>query len=207
MEPRSRYSLIQWHKVLDSTNNEAKRAFGALDNMSVIAAVLQTAGRGRGSHSWVSAEGENLTFSLVMKFREGMLPASEAVRITHLATVSVCDLLLEEGVEPRIKWPNDIWVGEEKICGILIENVLDGQYIEASIIGIGLNINEEGWPDYLPNPVSLKDLTGKEYDIHAELEAFYKIFCRHAEMILGEDGRKLLQEEFEKRVFRLPEAL
>ena len=79
--------------------------------------------------------------------------------------------------------------------------------MKASIIGIGLNINEEGWPDYLPNPVSLKELTEKQYDTHAELETFYKIFCRHAEMIYGEDGRKLLQEEFGKRVFRLPEGL
>ena len=198
-------SGIKWFAELDSTNNEARRNLDGLDNFSVLATESQTAGRGQGLHTWYATPGRNLTFTIV--FRPRLLPARDGILITHITTVSLVRYLQSHGVEARIKWPNDIWVGNKKICGILIENVLDGQYIEASIIGIGLNINEEGWPDYLPNPVSLKDLTGKEYDIHAELEAFYKIFCRHAEMILGEDGRKLLQEEFEKRVFRLPEAL
>ena len=72
---------------------------------------------------------------------------------------------------------------------------------------IGLNINESGWPEDLPNPVSLGELTGKSYDIHEELEAFYKEFCRHAQMLSSEDGRKYLCENFDENVFRLPEAL
>ena len=198
-------SGIKWFAELDSTNNEARRTLDALDNFSVLATESQTAGRGQGLHTWYATPGHNLTFTMVLRPR--LFPARDGIIFTHITTVSLVKYLEYHGVQARIKWPNDIWVGDKKICGILIENVLDGQYVDASIIGIGLNINEEGWPDYLPNPVSLKELTGKEYDIHTELETFYKIFCRHAEMMYGEDGRKLLQEEFGKRVFRLPEGL
>lgn len=196
-------SGIKWYKELDSTNNEARRALEELDNFSVIATESQTAGRGQGIHTWYATPGRNLTFTVV--FRPAGLHARDAILITYITTVSLVNYLARRGVEARIKWPNDIWVGDRKICGILIENVLDGPEVKASIIGIGLNINEEGWPDYLPNPVSLSELTGRKYDIREELDEFYKIFCRHAEMILGDDGRKILQEEFEKRVFRLPE--
>lgn len=198
-------SGIKWFAELDSTNNEARRTLDALDNFSVLATESQTAGRGQGLHTWYSTPGRNLTFTVVLKPRE--LPARDGILITHITTVSLVKYLEYHGVQARIKWPNDIWVDDRKICGILIENVLDGPVIAASIIGIGLNINEKGWPDYLPNPVSLSELTGRQYDIHSELETFYKIFCRHAEMIYGEDGRNILQEEFGKRVFRLPEAL
>ena len=198
-------SGIKWFAELDSTNNEARRTLDGLDNFSVLATESQTAGRGQGLHTWYATPGRNLTFTVVLKPRQ--LDARDGILITYITTVSLVRFLAEHGIEARIKWPNDIWVGDKKICGILIENVLDGQYVGASIIGIGLNINETGWPEELPNPVSLSELTGRQYDIHEELERFYKIFCRHAEMIYGEDGRKLLQEEFEKRVFRLPEAL
>lgn len=198
-------SGIKWFAELDSTNNEARRTLDGLDNFSVLATESQTAGRGQGLHTWYATPGRNLTFTVVLKPRQ--LDARDGILITYITTVSLVRFLAEHGVEARIKWPNDIWVGDKKICGILIENVLNGQYVGASIIGIGLNINETGWPEELPNPVSLSELTGRQYDIHEELERFYKIFCRHAEMIYGEDGRKLLQEEFGKRVFRLPEAL
>ena len=196
-------SGIKWFAELDSTNNEARRTIEGLDNFSVIATESQTAGRGQGLHTWYATPGRNLTFTVV--FRPRGLHARDAILITHITTVSLVSYLESRGVQARIKWPTDIWVGGRKICGILIENVLDGPYVKASIIGIGLNINEEGWPDCLPNPVSLSELTGRKYDIREELEAFYKVFCRHAGMIDGEDGRKMLQEEFGKRVFRLPE--
>lgn len=206
MEPIGRDSPIRWHKVLDSTNNEARRDFDSLDNMSVIAARYQTAGRGRGTHSWVSTEGENLMFSLVLKFREGLLPASEAVRITHFATVSVCDLLLEEEVEPRIKWPNDIWVEDSKICGILIENSFSGTSVTGSIVGIGLNLNQKSFDPLLPNPTSLTLLTGREYSLEATLDRLYEIFCRRAPMLEGDDGRARLELEFSKRMFVLEKS-
>lgn len=198
-------SGIKWFESLASTNNEAKKHITDYDNLSVIATIEQSAGRGQGSHTWYTTPGKNLTFTIV--FNPENLPASEALYLTRITTLSLLSYLAARGVRARIKWPNDIWVEDKKICGILIENILEGNLVHNSIIGIGLNINESGWPEDLPNPVSLGELTGKSYDIHEELEAFYKEFCRHAQMLSSEDGRTYLCENFDENVFRLPEAL
>lgn len=198
-------SGIKWFKSLASTNNEAKKHIADYDNLSVIATIEQSAGRGQGTHTWYTTPGKNLTFTIV--FNPENLSASEALYLTRITTLSLLSYLAARGVRARIKWPNDIWVEDKKICGILIENILEGNLVHNSIIGIGLNINESGWPEDLPNPVSLGELTGKSYDIREELEAFYKEFCRHAQMLSSEDGRKYLCENFDENVFRLPEAL
>ena len=198
-------SGIKWFESLASTNNEAKKHITDYDNLSVIATIEQSAGRGQGTHTWYTTPGKNLTFTIV--FNPENLPASEALYLTRITTLSLLSYLAARGVRARIKWPNDIWVEDKKICGILIENILEGNLVHNSIIGIGLNINESGWPEDLPNPVSLSELTGKSYDIREELEAFYKEFCRHAQMLSSEDGRKYLCENFDENVFRLPEAL
>ncbi len=196
---------IIWLKSATSTNAIARQRLADTDNLSVFATFEQTAGRGQGSHTWYSTPGKNLTFSIV--FKPEALEAKDALLLTQITTLSLVEYLAAENVEARIKWPNDIWVQDRKICGILIENVLDGAFVHDSIIGIGLNLNEENWPEELPNPVSLKELSSKSYDIVQELERFYKIFCRHAEMIESESGRRYLDKEFSDRVFRLPEAL
>ena len=198
-------SGIKWFESLASTNNEEKKHIADYDNLSVIATIEQSAGRGQGTHTWYTTPGKNLTFTIV--FNPENLPASEALYLTRITTLSLLSYLAARGVRARIKWPNDIWVEDKKICGILIENILEGNLVHNSIIGIGLNINESGWPEDLPNPVSLGELTGKSYDIHEELEAFYKEFCRHAQMLSSEDGRKYLCKNFDENVFRLPEAL
>ena len=176
------------------------------DNLSIVAARSQTAGRGQGSHTWHSTPGENLTFSILYRFTGPFsLAASDALLITQVTTLGLRDYLLGQGVEARIKWPNDIWVADRKICGILIENVLEEGFLRESIVGIGLNLNETDWPAELPNPVSLHELTGGRYNPHAELPRLYEEICRRFAMLSDPDGRKSLQEEFGKYVFRLPE--
>lgn len=210
MKPRSAFSSIEWLETTDSTNSEAKRRSGALDNLSVLAAVEQTAGRGRGSHSWISSPGENLTFTVVLRFGPGgipSLPASEAVRITHFCTLAVCDFLESEGLAPRIKWPNDIWIDDRKICGILIENSFSGAFVSEGLVGIGLNLNQTVFDPALPNPVSLRMLTGREYDPAASLDRIYKSICRRAEQLSGADGRSALELEFSERMFVIDKGL
>ena len=194
-----------WYDVLDSTNNEARRALEGLDNLSVIAAVGQSAGRGQGDHTWYASPGKNITATVVLKPEN--LSAGDYLFVTRVTTLALLSYLKDRGVQARIKWPNDIWVEDRKICGILIENILDGARMKACLLGIGLNINEEGWPENLPNPVSLKELTGKEYDVREELQALVEQISRHCEMLLDSDGRKYLEEEFSRNVFRLPEGL
>ena len=196
---------IIWYNELDSTNNEARRVLDALDNLSVIAAVGQSAGRGQGDHTWFASPGKNITATIVLKPEN--LSAGDYLFVTRVTTLALLSYLREHGVQARIKWPNDIWVEDRKICGILIENIIDGNRMKACLIGIGLNINEEGWPENLPNPVSLKELTGKEYDVRHELQLLVGQISRHSEMLLSSDGRNYLEQEFARYVFRLPEGL
>lgn len=191
-----------WLHTTDSTNRALREASSRLDNLSVIATWEQTAGRGQGTHTWHSTPGQNLTFSLLFRPRD--LGTEDIILITCGTTLGIRDYLLSRGVESRIKWPNDIWVQDRKICGILIENKLDGTRVEESIIGIGFNLNETRWPSDLPNPVSLKQLTGKDYDTRSELEALVNQICRRLSLSDTAIGRKELQEEFGKNVFRLP---
>ncbi len=205
MNPSQPHADIIWFDCTESTNKAAREAVSYLDNLSVIAAAEQTAGRGQGTHSWHSAPGENLTFSMI--FKPAVLQVQDILCITHATTLGLRDYLLDEGISARIKWPNDIWVGEQKICGILIENSLDGKRLEYSIIGIGFNLNETSWPADLPNPVSLRQLSGKSYEPHKELERLAEKIRRRFSLTQTSDGRQKLQEEFGKYVFRLGEGL
>lgn len=206
MTPFEEMTEVLWLDSIDSTNAEVRRRLPDLDNLSIIATIEQTAGRGQGSHTWYATPGKNLTFSLLLKFPESgamSLEASDALLLTCVASLSIRSYLEEKGVAAGIKWPNDIWVNGRKICGMLIENRLDGSRIKESIIGIGLNINETGWPQELPNPVSLSELTGKVYDIKEELDTLASIICRRYDQLGSPDGRLSLQEEFGKYMFRL----
>ena len=199
---------IRWLDTVESTNDEARRLLGELDNLSVIAARCQTAGRGQGDHKWHSRPGENLTFSAVLKFGgEGALAplaARDALLITETVTLALRLYLAEEGVKARIKWPNDIYVGDLKVCGILIENILKGQEVDASIIGIGLNLNQTVFPEDIPNPTSLSLLTGRNYDPEAELVRFHGILSECAEKTNTAEGRRYLDKAFNEYMFRLP---
>ena len=206
MKPTAGAPSILWLESTDSTNYALRAQRSGLDNLSIVAAKGQTAGRGQGSHTWYATPGRNLTFSILYRFGEAcLLAAADAILITQVTTLAIRDYLLAHGVEARIKWPNDIWVGERKICGILIENTLEGAAVRESIVGIGLNLNETGWPSELPNPVSLTELTGKRYRLQTELKRLHKEICRRFGQLASPDGRRSLQEEFGKYMFRLHE--
>ncbi|MBO4428081.1 MAG: biotin--[acetyl-CoA-carboxylase] ligase [Bacteroidales bacterium] len=206
MKPRHSHMQICWHEVLDSTNSEVRRHLEDLDNLSVTAAVEQTAGRGRGGHRWASAPGENLMFSVLLKFGTpelAPLAAKDAVLITQAVTLALGDWLEAEGVSPRIKWPNDIWIGDRKICGILIENTVDAGNVTASIVGIGVNLNQTDFDPALPNPTSLSLLTGRKYDIKASLEDFCSVLEESLGKMNGMDGRNELASRFAVKMFYL----
>ena len=198
---------IIWLDSAKSTNSELRMRLGELDNLSVIAAVEQTAGRGQGSHTWYSSPRTNLTFSILYRFPEegqGLLKVADMLLVTQITTLGIRDYLLCKGITARIKWPYDIWVGDRKICGILIENILDGDRIEASIVGIGLDVNEETWPEELPNPVSMKQLTGIHYELVSELEELCASISKRYFQSMDKEGRKSLEKEFNEHMFRLP---
>ena len=168
---------IIWLERVDSTNDEARRHISEIDNLSVVSALEQTKGRGQRGNRWSSQPGENLTFSLVVKdFR---IKANEQSAISQTTALSLTDLLSRHEIKARIKWPNDIYAGDEKICGILIENSLKGSEIDWSIIGIGLNVNQTIFPSDLPNPTSMS-LENRGADIEALLVEYMDIFISRA---------------------------
>ena len=194
-------SGIVWLKSTDSTNSELRRRLDQSGNLSIVAAEMQSAGRGQGEHTWHSAPGQNLTFSILLRHRD--LKVSDALAVTSIMALGIRDYLQTKGIEPWIKWPNDIWVGDKKICGILVENTISAGMIEFSIVGVGLDIDQTDWPSELPNPVSLKDLTGKEYDTHEELRQVSESLARRSAQVSAPGGATAIIEEFNKVVVRL----
>ena len=156
----------------DSTNRWLKENG---EGEMVVVAGYQTAGKGCGTNSWESERGKNLTFSMLIH-PEG-IPANRQFHITEAVSVALCETLeayIYNKVE--IKWPNDIYVGDQKICGVLIENRLQGTEIKESIIGIGLNVNQREFKSDAPNPVSLYQLSDLETDLDELLIKFLTEF-------------------------------
>lgn len=150
-------------REIASTNTYLKQVASTLPDGTVIYTHCQTAGRGQKGNSWEAEPGKNLTFSQLIKS-----PAVEPVRQFYIS--EAVSLAIVEAVKPhvgelKIKWPNDIYWRDSKLCGILIENSLDGNAIAYSVAGVGLNVNQEQFVSNAPNPVSMRNITGKEYDL------------------------------------------
>ena len=138
-----------------------------LPHLYTIRTDFQTAGRGQAGNTWESQEGKNLLFSALLRYDN--IRATEQWRLSMLVPLALWDVLAKYLPADRltIKWPNDIYDDNQKLVGILIENALAGQYIGHSIAGIGLNINQVQWISNAPNPISMKQITGQEYEPEA----------------------------------------
>lgn len=157
-------------KETESTNSWLAGCAGEMITDTLVYAIGQTAGRGQRGNSWESEPGMNLTASAILH-PEGIEPCRQFL-ISEGVALAVCDLLSDLGVESMVKWPNDIYAGDRKICGILIEHAIMPKRIMHTIAGVGININQTVFLSDAPNPVSVKQLTGKEYDIPEVAEAF-----------------------------------
>lgn len=187
---------IVWLNSIDSTNSEALRRLPELPSGTVLAAREQTAGRGQRGNSWFTEPGQNLTFSVVLK--DLPLAASEGVQLNFLSSLAVVSYLESRGVSAAIKWPNDLYVGGRKICGMLLENGLTPEgRLACSVVGIGINVNQKAFPQ-LANATSLTLCTGQTYDLETELDAFLAVF----EDLLPRLGAPALREAYEARLFR-----
>lgn len=140
--------------TVDSTNNYTANLIkdGKVLHGTVILADEQTAGRGQRGTIWSSKAGENILLSLYVT--PDNLSVNQQVALTHFASVSAVKVLRKIGISAKIKWPNDIFVNDQKIGGILIENTILGSRIAHSIIGIGLNVNQIDFHDF--NGTSLR---------------------------------------------------
>ncbi len=149
---------------VDSTNRyllEYQPAEG--EDATICVADFQTAGRGCGSNSWESERGKNLLFSLLIHPTD--IEAREQFHISMAISLAICDAMQSYGMKDvSVKWPNDIYWKDKKLCGILIENRLSGTFIRDSIIGIGLNVNQDVFLSDAPNPVSMRQILGREFN-------------------------------------------
>jgi BirA family biotin operon repressor/biotin-[acetyl-CoA-carboxylase] ligase len=149
---------------LDSTNNYAANLVRTkkIDKTFIVSADYQTEGRGQRASKWQSAKSQNALFSIYMPWSN--LHLSDQFIVSMIAAVGIADVLEKVlNTKIQIKWPNDIYVVNRKIAGILIESELNGQTVSSSIIGIGVNVNQVDFGD-LNNATSLKLETGQNHD-------------------------------------------
>lgn len=183
-----------------STNDLAREErYGHGD---VICAERQTAGRGQRGHTWTSPEGVNLLFSVVLC--PTFLPAGEQFLLSQAVALALVDTLGTCGIDARIKWTNDIYAGDRKLVGILIEHHLAGGRLARTVAGIGINVNQTAFDPALPNPVSLAQAGGRKFNRSRLLETFLvRCLRRYAQLERGE--KEALQHAYRERMYRLGE--
>ena len=177
-----------------STNTYLSRLAATLPGGTVIYTPSQTAGRGQKGNSWESEDGKNLTFSMLLK--RPPVKARDQFYLSEAAAIAVVEALTAEAGDGfAVKWPNDVYWQDKKVCGMLIENSLNGTDIATSIIGIGINVNQERFVSDAPNPVSLLNITGHEHD----LEALLKQVCSSIEQVVNSLGDDTARQDLHRR--------
>ena len=185
---------------VDSTNAYIMRNVAELDSPVMVTAFRQTAGQGQRGNSWEAEPGKNLTFSIF--FRPIELPPMAQFSMSEAVALGVVDLLARHGIEAKVKWPNDIYVGDRKICGILIRHSVMGAYVSYSVIGVGIDVNQTVFLSDAPNPVSMRQLTGKSYDLSSLEKEIAAIMERRLEGIRSSESRVDLHQEFLRNLWR-----
>lgn len=191
---------IIWLDQEESTNRYAADLLQRdpeVSEWTTIVAHSQTAGRGQRGNTWESESGKNLTFSLI-SYPIEIEPAKQFV-LSQAVSLGIIDFLSSYSDGFSVKWPNDIYWQEKKICGILIENTLQYDSIKSCVIGIGININQTVFRSDAPNPVSLSNVTGETYDLKSCLTPLLSaVIERIIKLRNGDD----FAEEYLMRLFR-----
>ncbi len=195
-------SEIIFRENLPSTNTHAGQILKSQSPKegTIICTNYQTAGRGQAGNGWESEDGMNLLFSVLL-FPSTINPADQFL-ISITISLGICDFLVRYIPDCTIKWPNDIYVNNDKIAGILIENTIMGNSIENCVAGVGLNVNQVKFISNAPNPVSMKALTGKDYDLKLCLDELASDLDRRYKQLLAEDFRTL-RDGYKSKLFRL----
>lgn len=171
----------------------------SLKDFTVLVAESQQQGRGQGAAQWTTEPGKNLTFSVLKRFQN--LLAKNQFLVSMAVSLAIYKALNALQIpDLSIKWPNDILSGKRKLCGILIENTLKGSQLKHSIIGIGVNINQESF-DSLPNATSLTLLTGKIYDLDMLLDEILLHLDKQLALIVKNEITGI-DKEYQQLLFR-----
>lgn len=183
-----------------STNTLLKEEPSAPDGL-LIAAREQTAGRGQRGNSWEAEPGANLTFSIL--FRTS-LEAKRQFELSMVVSLALVDFINEliAPLKARIKWPNDIYVDDKKICGILIEHSLTGSTLDRSIVGAGINLNQKNFYSDAPNPVSVVQLTGRITDIDTAIHSVGQHLRTAVKEYIASPNPDKLQQQYMNALWR-----
>lgn len=155
--------------AVDSTNSYASEMLRQMKPVegTIIYTFEQYKGRGQRGNSWYSEPNKNIALSLIL--HPTFMKIDEQFLLTKIVSLAVSDLMAEliknSDAKVKIKWPNDIYINDKKIAGILIENTVVEKHIQNSVIGIGINVNQTNFNSDSGIPVSLKLLTGTEFDL------------------------------------------
>jgi BirA family transcriptional regulator, biotin operon repressor / biotin---[acetyl-CoA-carboxylase] ligase len=175
------FELIELDEV-DSTNTFL-RTYDPIQKrrMTAVTAEYQTAGRGQTGNKWESAIGKNLSVSICIYPKN--LKANQQFILSQACALSAKEAIEQFATDITIKWPNDIYWKDKKISGILIENDLQNTLVHRSILGVGININQKSFETDAPNPVSLRQIVGKEIERRFILEKFIERFSVYSQQI------------------------
>ena len=185
---------IKWHRSdsIGSTNTCLRELNGGDPDYDYEVAVadFQTAGRGQKGNSWESEQGKNLLFSILTHPRG--LKVREQFYISEAIALAVSDSVMaavgpEYSDKVSVKWSNDVYWKDFKMAGILIENTLQGESILDTVAGVGLDVNQEVFLSDAPNPISLKNITGREFDRDALLNDIVERFIGYMERLSGQE--------------------
>ncbi|MDR2948888.1 MAG: biotin--[acetyl-CoA-carboxylase] ligase [Prevotella sp.] len=194
-------SAIIHIKETDSTNNYLKELLikQNVEEGTVVWSDFQLAGKGQRGNGWESENQKNLLFSIV--FYPDTISAEKQFILSQIVSLAVADCLKNYAENISIKWPNDIYWQEKKICGILLENTIIEDRIGQSVAGIGININQEKFWSNAPNPVSLKQITREEYNIENILrEVIYNI--RNYYQLIKDGNVQFIVNRYKESLFR-----
>ena len=196
--------IVHRYPTLQSTNASAMELLESQKPVqgTVVITDDQTAGKGQRGNTWISEAGKNLTFSVIAY---PQLSAEKMFMLNMVSSIAVCDALLNLVPDVKIKWPNDIYCAGRKIGGILIENQVRNNTIQASVIGIGVNCNQTLFKQLVPEPTSLLLKTGVEVNLNDLFENIYDALDYTIDLLLSHNY-SLINKKYLERLYGLNET-
>lgn len=168
----------------------------------VVWAHEQSAGKGMGTNVWESEPGKNLTFSMGLEL--SFLQAANQFLLSQAVPLGLLDVL--DGVLPRtllsVKWPNDLYFGDRKLCGILINSTIRGMDMGISVIGIGLNVNQIRFKDWPTHPISMQLVLGREVELEPLLHQLAEAVDRRVQLLRSPEGVTRIKMDYLNRLYR-----
>lgn len=192
---------------VDSTNNYAMGMVksGVWGDKQAVFAREQRFGKGQRGKHWASDKNANILISFVVDTQS--LSIQQQFGISVASALACVELLHRHDINNvKIKWPNDIYIGDRKAGGILIETIIQGNVLKWAVVGIGLNINQTAFDEELLNPVSVKQITGKDHDVLGMAGELYQLFYQAVER-LKKEGIGGMLEDYNRRLYKRSERV